>query len=235
MRSKVTRNQKLFSALLETLWFFSNMCSHVRGQVAWLGKTCSNKVFLQCVFACAWSGSRLGKNYYHTSGNNKVFLQYVFACAWSSVRMLIFRLLATENLFPHFWQQYVFFQYVFACASSGCWQRKIFFHTFGNNNVFLHMCSHVIGQIPGFGKSFSTLLARIRFFCSMCSHVPGQVVGTGKYFSTLMAALWFYFHMNFNVFSEIQVLRKKFSALMATKLFCSYCSFCVLDQCRFFD
>ena len=34
MRSKVTRNQKLFSALLETLGFFSNMCSHVRGQVA---------------------------------------------------------------------------------------------------------------------------------------------------------------------------------------------------------
>jgi len=50
----------------------------------------------------------------------------------------------------------------------------------------------VRGQVAGIRKSFSILLATIRFFSSVCSHVEVQVTGNGKSLSTLLATKKFF-------------------------------------------
>jgi len=109
--------------------FFSNVCSHVRGQVPGLGKTITTLLATKRFFssmcshvigqvpgqvvACSSSGCWQRKIFFHTFGNSKFF---------SSMCSHVIGQVPGQ---------------VVACASSGCWQRKIFFHTFGNNNVFL--------------------------------------------------------------------------------------------------
>ena len=68
----------------------------------------NKKVFLQCVFARAWSSGLTGKIFFHTPGKNKVFLQ--------CVRMCLVRWWARENIFPQSWQQCDFLsKWIFAC------------------------------------------------------------------------------------------------------------------------
>ena len=87
------------------------------------------------------------------------------------------------------------------------------------------VCSHVRGQAAGIGKSFSTLLATKRFFSSVCSHVLGQVAGNGKSFSALLATKRFFSSVCSHVLGQVTGIREYFSAFLATiRFFSSVCS-----------
>jgi len=87
------------------------------------------------------------------------------------------------------------------------------------------MCSHMLGQVAGLGKSFSTLLATIWFFSSVCSHMLGQVAGLGEFSSTLLATKWFFSSVCSNVRGQGVGLGKSLPTLLARIRFCfSVCS-----------
>ena len=100
------QQQKFFSALLATLCSFQvyvgiSVVRVLRSENLF-PHSWQQKGFLQCVFACAWSGCRKGKIFFHTPGNNKVFLQCVFACAWSArwTGKIFFHTPGNNKVFP---------------------------------------------------------------------------------------------------------------------------------------
>jgi len=95
--------------------------------------------------------------------------------------------LGSENLFQHSYQQKGFSpQCVRLCLVKLLSPENLFFHTPGNKKVFLQ--NVFVSEFSGgwHGKIFSKLLATKAIFSTMCSLMLGQAAGTGKSFSTFL-------------------------------------------------